>query len=103
MMNINGGKPFQHTDMVSRGNFLIDKNKNVRIAKVHRKRLRMRRECHLRTGDVLNQLSYRCMVSQRASCCLHVRQLRDKLLNFSHSFGVVAFLKDRNITSLTQP
>lgn len=62
----------------------------------------MRRCCYLRTGDVLNQLSNRCVVRERASCRLHVWQLRDKLLNFSHSFGIVAFLKDRKVNSLTQ-
>ncbi len=54
-------------------------------------------ESHVHTGDVFDQLSYRSVVSQWASCCLHVRQLRHKLLYFSHCFGIVAFLKDKKI------
>lgn len=50
---------------------------------------------YLRTGDVLDQLCYRSVVSQRAPCSLHVRQLSHKLLDFPHCFGIVAFLKEQ--------
>lgn len=50
---------------------------------------------YLLTSDVFDQLCYRGVVSEWASCRLHVRQLRHKLLYFSHGFGIVAFLKDK--------
>lgn len=60
---------------------------------------------YLRTGDVLDQLCYWGVVSQWAPCCLHMRQLRHKLLYFSHCFGIMAFLwekTNKNITSLAE-
>lgn len=47
------------------------------------------------TGYVLNQLGNRSVVSQGAACCLHVRQLRHKLLYLSHCFSIVAFLSKK--------
>lgn len=45
------------------------------------------------TCDFLDQLCDGRVVGQGASSRLHVRQLRHKLLDFHHRFGVVAFLQ----------
>lgn len=60
------------------------------------KQFKGKRKGLLHTGEILDQLCYGSVVGQRAPSCLHVGQLRHKLLYFSHCFRIVAPLKDKN-------
>lgn len=51
------------------------------------------------TGDVFDEFCNWSVVCQRTPCCLHVWQLRDKLLNLSNRFRMVPFLK-KSITKV---
>lgn len=46
------------------------------------------------TRDVLNEFSDGGVIGQRAAGRLHVRQLRDKLLDLPNCFCVVSFLSE---------
>lgn len=50
----------------------------------------------IHTGYIFNQLSNRRVVGQRASSCLHVRQLRHKLLYLAHCFSIMALLEEKD-------